>query len=131
MHLKDVEFTQNGKRWSQVMYMYYLIGYRMKNCEQMVPGEFVADPKSNEIKQSLIQITEGKWFKIIFNLTCTDAFKKYILELKLSYKDKMGLDNYCTRIMETRSFVGVHQRLVSLGLTFATNESTGFHYIDQ
>ena len=26
VHLKDVEFTQNGKRWSQVMYMYYLIG---------------------------------------------------------------------------------------------------------
>ena len=30
VHLKDVEFTQNGKRWSQVMYLNYLLKYKVK-----------------------------------------------------------------------------------------------------
>ena len=29
VHLKDVEFTQNGKRWSQVMYLTYLLKYKV------------------------------------------------------------------------------------------------------
>ena len=58
VHLKDVEFTQNGKRWSQVMYMYYLIGYRMKNCQQNVPGEFFVNKSTQEVEQTSVPITE-------------------------------------------------------------------------
>ena len=47
----DVEFTQNGKRWSQVMYMYYLIGYRMKNCHQNAPSEFYFNKVTGEVEQ--------------------------------------------------------------------------------
>jgi len=29
VHLKDADQVQKGKRWSQVMYLYYLLGYKM------------------------------------------------------------------------------------------------------
>ena len=29
VHLKDVELTQNGKRWSQVMYLNYLLKFKV------------------------------------------------------------------------------------------------------
>ena len=29
IHLKDVDYTKNGKRWSQVMYMNYLVKYKI------------------------------------------------------------------------------------------------------
>ena len=29
MHLKDIDYTKNGKRWSQVMYMNYLVKYKI------------------------------------------------------------------------------------------------------
>ena len=58
VHLKDVEYTQNGKRWSQVMYMYYLIGYRMKNCHQEAPSEFFYNKVTDKIEQSKTPLTE-------------------------------------------------------------------------
>ena len=51
----DVEFTQNGKRWSQVMYMYYLIGYRMQNCHQNAPSEFYFNKLTGEVEQGTAQ----------------------------------------------------------------------------
>ena len=33
IHLKDAELVQRGKRWSQVMYLYYLIGWKIDACE--------------------------------------------------------------------------------------------------
>ncbi|CBY07843.1 unnamed protein product [Oikopleura dioica] len=38
VHLKDAELVQKGKRWSQVMYMYYLIGWKMDACKFSMPG---------------------------------------------------------------------------------------------
>ena len=32
IHLKDKQNIRNGKRWSQVMYLYYLIGWKMDTC---------------------------------------------------------------------------------------------------
>ena len=29
VHLKDIELTQNGKRWSQVMYLNYLLKFKV------------------------------------------------------------------------------------------------------
>ena len=58
VHLKDVEYTQNGKRWSQVMYMYYLIGYRMKSCHQEAPSEFFYNKDTDKIEQSKAPLTE-------------------------------------------------------------------------
>ncbi|CAG2118197.1 unnamed protein product, partial [Medioppia subpectinata] len=34
VHLKDKELIRHKKRWSQVMYMYYLLGFRMKDVEE-------------------------------------------------------------------------------------------------
>ncbi|XP_060081250.1 uncharacterized protein LOC132560604 [Ylistrum balloti] len=37
VHLKDKKKIRNKKRWSQVMYMYYLLGYRiLKECQEVV-----------------------------------------------------------------------------------------------
>ena len=33
IHLKDAKLVQGGKRWSQVMYLYYLIGWKIDACE--------------------------------------------------------------------------------------------------
>ncbi|CAG2164675.1 unnamed protein product [Oppiella nova] len=33
VHLKDKNLIRHKKRWSQVMYMYYLLGYRMKDMD--------------------------------------------------------------------------------------------------
>ena len=35
IHLKDSEKCQRGKRWSQVMYLYYLIGWKIDACSDM------------------------------------------------------------------------------------------------
>ena len=32
VHLKDKTHIRKGKRWSQVMYLYYLIGWKMDTC---------------------------------------------------------------------------------------------------
>lgn len=33
VHLKDASQVQRGKRWSQVMYLYYLLGWKMDTCK--------------------------------------------------------------------------------------------------
>ena len=33
IHLKNAELVQRGKRWSQVMYLYYLIGWKIDACK--------------------------------------------------------------------------------------------------
>jgi hypothetical protein len=35
VHLKDADKVQKGKRWSQVMYLYYLIGWKIDACQEM------------------------------------------------------------------------------------------------
>ena len=56
VHLKDVELTQNGKRWSQVMYLNYLLKFKT-NVEK---AEFLShlsyeEDKIVEHKRPLIQ----------------------------------------------------------------------------
>ena len=38
VHLKDAELVQKGKRWSQVMYMYYIIGWKLDACQMTASG---------------------------------------------------------------------------------------------
>ncbi|KAK4876419.1 hypothetical protein RN001_012841 [Aquatica leii] len=38
-HLKDKKKIRNKKRWSQVMYMYYLFGHRLMEREDITPAE--------------------------------------------------------------------------------------------
>ena len=33
IHLKHAERVQKGKRWSMVMYLYYLIGFKIDQCD--------------------------------------------------------------------------------------------------
>ena len=33
IHLKNADLVQRGKRWSQVMYLYYLIGWKIDACK--------------------------------------------------------------------------------------------------
>ena len=44
IHLKDSEKCQRGKRWSQVMYLYYLIGWKIDACSDMTGKAFVERP---------------------------------------------------------------------------------------
>ncbi len=39
VHLKNAERVQRGKRWSMVMYLYYLIGYKIDACGISVNGD--------------------------------------------------------------------------------------------
>ncbi|XP_063435710.1 chitin synthase chs-2-like [Mytilus trossulus] len=55
IHLKDKEKIRHKKRWSQIMYMYYLLGYKMlaengKYCKLTVGGNALED-KMKEIKE--------------------------------------------------------------------------------
>ena len=38
IHLKDAEKCKAGKRWSQVMYLYYLIGWKVDSCQYQTNG---------------------------------------------------------------------------------------------
>ncbi|XP_071156753.1 chitin synthase chs-2-like [Mytilus edulis] len=49
VHLKDKNKIRHRKRWSQVMYMYYLLGYRIiKECQERVLGA-LADDRISEL----------------------------------------------------------------------------------
>ena len=56
VHLKDVELTQNGKRWSQVMYLNYLLKFKA----DVEKAEFLSyfsyeDEKVIEHKRPLVE----------------------------------------------------------------------------
>ena len=41
VHLKDASKVQRGKRWSQVMYMYYLLGWKIDECKMTSRGKTI------------------------------------------------------------------------------------------
>jgi len=43
VHLKNADRVQRGKRWSMVMYLYYLIGYKIDQCKMTV------GPKNDQV----------------------------------------------------------------------------------
>ena len=46
IHLKDPDNVKRGKRWSQIMYLYYLCGWKMDQC-QMTNSKGVKLKKEN------------------------------------------------------------------------------------
>ena len=46
IHLKDAEEVMKGKRWSQIMYLYYLFGWKIDAC-QMVNSKGIKLKKEN------------------------------------------------------------------------------------
>ena len=44
IHLKDIQHTQNGKRWSQVMYLNFLLKYKIQveKCEKLATLKYEA-----------------------------------------------------------------------------------------
>uniref|UniRef100_A0AAJ7WKK8 chitin synthase n=1 Tax=Petromyzon marinus TaxID=7757 RepID=A0AAJ7WKK8_PETMA len=40
VHVKDKELIRHRKRWSQVMYMYYLLGWKMHKKMESIPPQF-------------------------------------------------------------------------------------------
>ena len=46
IHLKHAERVQKGKRWSMVMYLYYLIGFKIDQCEMTCHGDAVSKDNS-------------------------------------------------------------------------------------
>ena len=46
VHLKDADKVQRGKRWSQVMYLYYLIGWKIDACQEMTNQQLLEKDKS-------------------------------------------------------------------------------------
>ena len=46
VHLKHADRVQKGKRWSMVMYLYYLIGYKIDTCQMKFNGDEVTKENS-------------------------------------------------------------------------------------
>ncbi|XP_072122972.1 chitin synthase chs-2-like [Mobula birostris] len=65
VHLKDIEFVQNRKRWSQVMCMYYLLGWRLYRkhfiCQHLHPedGTKILGRLETEKKNTYILTLDG------------------------------------------------------------------------
>ena len=54
IHLKDNLKIRNKKRWSQVMYMYYLLGYKFFNDLSMMEKLYSHVPDINKVKTSKV-----------------------------------------------------------------------------
>ncbi|XP_072906264.1 chitin synthase chs-2-like [Hemitrygon akajei] len=65
VHLKDMEFVQNRKRWSQVMCMYYVLGWRLYRkhfiCQHLHPedGTIILGRLETEKKNTYILTLDG------------------------------------------------------------------------
>ena len=46
IYLIDADKVQRGKRWSQVMYLYYLIGWKIDACQEMTNQQLLEKDKS-------------------------------------------------------------------------------------
>ena len=46
VHLKHADRVQKGKRWSMVMYLYYLIVYKIDTCQMKCNGDEVTKENS-------------------------------------------------------------------------------------
>ena len=59
VHLKDVEFTQNGKRWSQVMYLNYLLKFKVNVEKAQFLSHFSYDEKNGELFENKSPLVDG------------------------------------------------------------------------
>lgn len=54
VHLKDNAKIRNKKRWSQVMYMYYLLGYKFFNDLEMMEKLYTEMPEIKRVKTNKV-----------------------------------------------------------------------------
>ena len=52
VHLKDIELTQNGKRWSQVMYLNYLLKFKV----DVEKHEYLSHFSYDEVTGAVVKI---------------------------------------------------------------------------
>lgn len=65
IHLKDKSMIRNKKRWSQVMYMYYLLGYKCFGSLQKMEELYERDPFDDQDLKSKKFIGFGNLLKNI------------------------------------------------------------------
>ncbi|XP_064608019.1 chitin synthase chs-2-like isoform X3 [Liolophura sinensis] len=84
-HIKDRNKIRHKKRWSQVMYMYYLLGYRLvaqqEESMQNGNGSSLSMEKSDKWKLSNHHFTRGTLFKHVPEKVLILAENTYILAL--------------------------------------------------
>ncbi|XP_052090867.1 uncharacterized protein LOC127727790 [Mytilus californianus] len=69
VHLKDKNKIRHRKRWSQVMYMYYLLGYRLINASKEKTKIFLKEDKFDDHITWNTEKKDGKFGKSqIFNI---------------------------------------------------------------
>eukprot|EP00106_Octopus_bimaculoides_P003471 XP_014770913.1 PREDICTED: uncharacterized protein LOC106869619 [Octopus bimaculoides] len=82
VHFKDREMSRHKKRWSQVMYMYYLLGYRLLGQQDDSTQNNQSQASQNEKwKHSPAHFVKGNIFKHIPEKTLVQAENTYILAL--------------------------------------------------
>ena len=65
MHLKDIDYTKNGKRWSQVMYMNYLVKYKINVLKE---EKIAAYRKSREPGNDILRNRRIRKLKFYFEI---------------------------------------------------------------
>ena len=58
VHLKDVELTQNGKRWSQVMYLNYLLKFKVDVEKEQYLSHFSHDERTGKIQEHKLPLDD-------------------------------------------------------------------------
>ncbi|GAB1605132.1 chitin synthase chs-2-like, partial [Argonauta hians] len=82
VHFKDREMSRHKKRWSQVMYMYYLLGYRLLGQQDDSTQNNQSQATQNERwKHSPAHFVKGNIFKHIPEKTLIQAENTFILAL--------------------------------------------------
>ncbi|KAJ8307221.1 hypothetical protein KUTeg_015305 [Tegillarca granosa] len=88
LHLKNKSKIRHRKRWSQVMYMYYLLGYRLiRSCQEKImaaieTGEYKElDSWSDRVEQSAGNIGKSQIFQFMGGEKLHQAQNTYILAL--------------------------------------------------
>ncbi|KAL5010121.1 hypothetical protein ScPMuIL_012426 [Solemya velum] len=88
LHMKDKNKIRHRKRWSQVMYMYYLLGYRIvRQCQEKVMQAIESDDFNTLISWDNVQknatgnVGKSQIFEILDEEVNLQAANTYILAL--------------------------------------------------
>ena len=90
VHMKDRKKSRIKKRWSQVMYMYFLLGFRLMGRFQSKLLETMTQDKRGRTKKAISR-EDGMFFKVkvyfkpglMINFFCQQVFDRWRLQSKL------------------------------------------------
>ncbi|XP_067667763.1 chitin synthase chs-2-like [Haliotis asinina] len=80
-HFKDRLKIRHKKRWSQVMYMYYLLGYRLLGQQDDLHGSSSTLEREEKWRNSASHFVKGNLFKYIPEKVLVQAENTFILAL--------------------------------------------------